>query len=192
MNTLINFIDSISSIPATEKEKLESIIIDKQIDSGENYIEAGTFPRTMGFVQKGLFRYFYSNDKGDEFTKGFFPENTIVISYSAIIQNRESYFSIQALEKSSIQIVNYSDIYKLFGRESWFHTFLIAMLQKGYCTKEQRERELLLLDAEERYKAFLKNYPGLDKRVKQHYIASFLGITPESLSRVRKKMGILT
>lgn len=64
--------------------------------------------------------------------------------------------------------------------------FLIKLLEKGYSTKEKRERELLHLDADERYAIFLEEYPTLESRVKQHMIASYLGITPESLSRIRK------
>jgi hypothetical protein len=62
-------------------------------------------------------------------------------------------------------------------------------LEKGYCIKEAREREFLLFDAKARYRSFLSTYPGLEKRVKQHLIASYLGITPVALSRVRKKNG---
>jgi CRP-like cAMP-binding protein len=65
------------------------------------------------------------------------------------------------------------------------------LLEKGYCTKEKREREFLLFDAEARYQSFLKSYPGLEKRVKQHQIASYLGITNVSLSRIRRKMGLI-
>ncbi len=79
MNTLINFIDSISPILAEQKSHLESMLYDKQIGVGENYVEDGQIPRTLAFVQKGLFRYYYCNDEGVEFTKGFLPENSILI-----------------------------------------------------------------------------------------------------------------
>ena len=65
------------------------------------------------------------------------------------------------------------------------------MIEKGFTTKEKRERELLLLDAESRYRIFLEEFPNLEKRVKQHMIASYLGITPERLSRIRKNMNAL-
>ena len=105
-----------------------------------------------------------------------------------MIQNRESYFTIEALENSKILVVDYNDWKKLFsGNLSW-HKFLITLLQKGYCMKEAREREFLLLSAEERYKSFIRNFPGLENRVKQHIIASYLGITPVALSRIRKNL----
>ena len=63
--------------------------------------------------------------------------------------------------------------------------------EKGYATKEKRERELLLLDAESRYKSFIHEFPHLEPRIKQHMIASYLGITPIALSRIRKKMGLI-
>jgi hypothetical protein len=66
--------------------------------------------------------------------------------------------------------------------------FLLKFIEKGYIIKEKRERDLLLLDAETRYNDFLCEFPGIDQRIKQGIIASYLGIKPETLSRIRKKI----
>ncbi len=116
----------------------------------------------------------------------------MLISYSAIIQNRGSYFTAQAIEDSEIEVVNYDRLLDLFSEWEGWNKFLVAMLQKVFFVKEERERQFLLFDAEKRYRSFLEQFPNLDKRISQHLIASYLRITPESLSRLRRKMGLLS
>ncbi len=159
----------------------------KKIRKDECYIREGEKPRSFAYVFSGLFRYYYIDKKGNDFTKGFFFENSFITSYSALIQNRESYFSIEALEDSEIIIIDYVKCKALLNNELIWYKFLLALIEKGYCIKESREREFLLFDAEERYRSFLQTFPVQQKRIKQHFIASYLGITPVALSRIRKK-----
>lgn len=192
MNTrFINFIKEIVVLPKEQQEKFNALILTKTIKKGENFVSAGQLPKSIAFVKKGLFRYYYTNTSGEEFTKGFFLENSVLSSYSAMLESRGSYFSIQALEESEIETINYSELLKLFGAYHKWSQVLIALIQKGFLAKEEREREFLLFDAEQRYRAFLERFPNLEKRIKQHMIASYLRITPESLSRLRKKMNLL-
>jgi len=105
-----------------------------------------------------------------------------------MIQKTPSFYAIEALEPSVVVEFDYRNWLKLKESNPCWDRFLIKMLEKGYTQKEKRERELLLLDSETRYRNFLEEYLTLEKRVKQHMIASFLGIAPESLSRIRKKL----
>lgn len=187
-SSFLNHIKGHTDIPEEQEKQFFSLVKVKKIQAGECFVKAGEFSRSVGFVVEGLFRYFYSNEKGGEFTKGFFEESSVLVSYSAILKKRPSYFSIQALEPSVIEVVNFSSFNNLLtGHPCWF-SFYFALLQKGYLIKEEREREFLLMDAEERYRAFLNRFPNLEKRIKQNLVASYLGITPESLSRIRRKL----
>ena len=105
-----------------------------------------------------------------------------------MVEKRPSYFAIQALEDSVIEVVDYLRLLEVISEHVCLKDLVIALLQKGFITKETREREFLLLDAEERYFKFKERFPALEKRIKQHIIASYLGIAPESLSRIRKKV----
>lgn len=189
-NDLAKIVKTFNNLPTDQLDKFVNISRVKSLHKGDFYIQEGEIPTKFAFVLQGLFRYYYVDRKGNEFTKGFFPENTIISSYSAMIQNRPSFFTIEALEDSNIATIQYSDWKNLYKIHACWKEFLIVMLEKGYCTKETREREFLILDAEERYKSFLKSFPGFDKRVKQQLIASYLGITPVALSRVRNNMGV--
>ncbi len=190
-DVFVNIIKAVIDLPAAEEEAVKRICAIKNIEKGGHFIYAGDVPDKLAFNLNGLFRYYYVDKKGNDFTKGFFPEGAPISSYSAMIQRRESFFSIEALEDSVISVINYFDWQKLLARHECWKSFLIGMLERGYCIKESREREFLVLDAEERYRIFRQIFPDIEQRVKQHYIASYLGITPVALSRIRKKMGIV-
>lgn len=160
----------------------------KSIKASDLFITAGETPIKIAYVFKGLFRYVYLNDKGDEFTKGIITENLFISSYSAMILGKASYFSIEALEDSEILEISWKDFMQLLDQDIFWVKFLLKFIERGYMIKEKRERDLLLLDAETKYKNFLLEFPGMDQRIKQGIIASYLGIKPETLSRIRKKI----
>ena len=182
------------------KEKLKRILPEDRIDeflsigkvksirASELFIRAGEVPYKIAFVRIGLFRYIYVNDKGDEFTKGIIVENFFLSSYSAMILGAPSYFSIEALENSLVLEIIWNDFTKLLDLDIFWVKFLLKFVEKGYMVKEKRERDLLLLDAETRYRDFPKEFPGMDQRITQGIIASYLGIKPETLSRIRRKI----
>lgn len=178
----------LSILPEERIEEFCSLGKEKSLNNSDYFLVAGDVPFKLGFILKGLFRYVYVNEKGDEFTKGILTENNFISSYSAMILNKPSYFSIEALESSQILEFNWVDLKKLFEKEIFWTQFLLRFIEKGFIIKEKRERDLLLLDAETRYKNFLEEFPGIDQRVKQGIIASYLGIKPETLSRIRKKI----
>jgi CRP-like cAMP-binding protein len=181
--SLLNF-----GIPANEANELLKISRLVKVDRDAYYLANGQIPKKIAFNLKGLFRYVYGDDKGNEFTKSIIPENSILASYSAMLYQAPSFFAIQALEDSQVLETPYQDWLLLKSTNRFWDLFLIRMLEKGFCIKEKRERDLLLLDAETRYKNFLTEFPGLENRLTQQIVASYLGIKPESLSRIRKKI----
>ncbi|RXM43142.1 cyclic nucleotide-binding protein [Flavobacterium sp. YO64] len=174
-------------LPENELEELSNICEHKIIDKGDYFIVAGQIPRKMAFVLKGLFRYVYSNENGNEFTKSIITENNFISSYSAMIHNSISHFSVEVLENAEILEIDYLRWLEMKEKNSFWSVFLLQILEKAFCVKEKRERELLLLDAEKRYEIFVAEFPNLESRVSQQIIASYLGIQPESLSRIRRK-----
>ena len=176
------------NIPEKESDDLLSISKTVELGGEETYISEGQVPRKFAIVLNGLFRYYYIDEKGNQFTKGFILPGNVLSSYSAMRNRTPSFFFIQALENSEILEVSYRKWLQLQNNSPYWDKFLILALERGYYIKEKRERELLLLDAEARYRTFLSEFPDLEKRVTQQMIASYLGIKPESLSRIRKKM----
>lgn len=187
----INFVLKMISLNEEELEKLISICNITHLKKGELWLREGQVPKSFAFIDQGIFRIYYANAEGVYVTKSFFQEGSIVSAYTAMQGNEEAYFNIEALTDAVLVEVNYHKWLEMYHANSDWKDFLLALLTKGYIKKERRERELLQLSAEERYNSFLKEYPGLEKRIKQHYIASYIGITPVALSRIRKKMGLI-
>jgi CRP-like cAMP-binding protein len=160
---------------------------EKDIKANEYFLSIEEIPLKIAFVMSGLFRYVYITEKGDEITKGLIAENNFLSSYSAMITSSPSYFAIEALEDSKIFEIPWDCYTKNMENDIFWIKFLLKFVEKGYMIKEKRERDLLLLDAEARYKNFLMEFPGMDQRLKQGVIASYLGIKPETLSRIRRK-----
>ncbi len=175
-------------LPSERFDELMAIGKDKTIENSTYFIREGEVPTKIAFVISGLFRYVYTKANGEEFTKGLISENNFISSYSAMVLKHASYFSIEALENSQILEIKWSSFMELLEKDVFWVRFLMKLVEKGFIIKEKRERDLLLLDAETRYKNFLLEFPGMEQRIKQGIIASYLGIQPETLSRIRKKI----
>ncbi|SEC94760.1 cAMP-binding domain of CRP or a regulatory subunit of cAMP-dependent protein kinases [Tenacibaculum sp. MAR_2009_124] len=165
-----------------------SIGVSVKIPKGEYYIREGETPKKLGFLLSGLFRYVYINGEGKEYTKGLVQERNFLTSYSAMIKETPSHFFVEALEDAEIFTISYEKWKALLNSDNFWYKFLVSFVEEGFVIKEKRERDLLLLNAETRYKDFLDAFPEIENRISQTIIASYLGIQPESLSRIRKKM----
>ena len=181
----------VPDFPKKEIELFFAICVPTTINENDYFLPEGQTPKKFGFITKGLVRYLYIDNEGREFTKAFLAENSFISSYSAMKNRTQSLYSIQALIQTEIISVDYEEWKKMTKKNEVWNKFLIALLEKGYSIKENRERDLLLLDAESRYKIFQEEFSDLETKIKQHQIASYIGITPIALSRIRKKMGLI-
>ncbi|MFS4417311.1 Crp/Fnr family transcriptional regulator [Maribacter sp. 2307ULW6-5] len=174
-------------LPNERVEELMAIGRREGIQKGQYYIRAGETPNKFAYVLKGIFRYVYLSEQGKAFTKGIILEDRFISSYSAMISNKPSYFFIEALEDAELFSIPYVKWRQLLKSDPFWPSFLLGFVERGFGIKEKRERDMLLLDAQSRYREFLEEYPNMEKRIPQTVIASYLGIQPESLSRIRKK-----
>ncbi len=174
-------------IPDELIQQLFSICSEHIIRKGEFFIRAGDISKYMGLNLDGLFRIYYVDENGNDFTKAFSETGRFLISYSAIVQKRPSYFNIEALQDSSILKFDYGLFDKMIQEDIRWYPFIFKLLESVYIMKELREKSFLLDDASERYQEFRKRYAGVENKIKLYHVASFLGITPEALSRIRKR-----
>lgn len=114
----------------------------------------------------------------------------MLFSYVAYLTNKNSRYNIQALEDSEILVAKISDFEELMKENYQLLLFYKKTLDEILVSKEEHACSFKLLNSVERYKQFLDQYPGLEKRVKQYQLASYLGITPVSLSRIRNKLSL--
>lgn len=185
INKLADSMNFIHDIPEEELKRLKSLAKPLNIRKHEYFLMAGETPGYVGFNVSGLLRYYYIDKNGTEITKHFCFENTCVLSYGAFLQQIESKYFIQALEDSQLFVIDYQTYQNLLSTNICWQVAARKIAEMLFILKEKREAELLLNDAQERYLVFLKDYPNLENRLTQYHIASYLGITPESLSRIR-------
>jgi CRP-like cAMP-binding protein len=185
---LKNAMKSLSDIPEELCQQLYSITHPTQFSRGEEFPVTDAIPDKIGFNLNGIFRLYYITNDGDEFTKGFSIPGRFVISYSALVQKRPSCFFIEALTDSEVLLFSYSEWMIMIDSDIRWYPFLYKLLETVYIMKEMREKSFLLDDAKSRYLKFREEYPGLEDKIKQYHIASFLGIKPETLSRLRSDL----
>lgn len=166
-------------------QALEAIVTPLTLSKGKFFAHQGDTPKKLGFIISGLVRVFYSTLSGEERTVIFRDEGRPVSAYFAYLEGKVVPFSIQALEDSYMLVAELSDIVALTSHYPYWAEISAAYTRILFTEKEQRERELLSMSALQRYIKFRERYPGIEARVKQHHVASYLGITPVSLSRIR-------
>lgn len=186
-NKLQRAIKALGNIPDELIKQLYAICTEQVIRKGDFFICAGETSKYMGFNLEGLFRLYYVDEEGNDSTKGFSETGRFLISYSAIVQQRPSFFNIEALQDSRILKFSYGTFEKMIQDDIRWYPFLYKLMESVYIMKELREKSFLLDDASKRYHEFKEQYAAVEDQIKLYHVASFLGITPEALSRIRKK-----
>jgi CRP-like cAMP-binding protein len=176
------------AITDEQAKEATSCLKSKTFKKGTVLLSPGDLRSDSYFINEGLLRYFSIDEKGKEHIIQFAPENWMVSDRNSSVFNEPSIFFIDAIENTEVLIVPssfFADIQKLLPHILELN---ILMLHNSIRFMQKRINMLLSATAEERYLDFIKLYPNLTLRVPQWMIASYLGITPESLSRVRKDL----
>lgn len=160
----------------------------KKVKRDEFVLRANEFSKHTFFIEKGLLRQYSIDSKGKEHTISFAPENWFVSDRESVYFNSSSVYYIQAIEDSEIVMIDEDFITLLSDKIPRFTEFNNKLLHNHIRHLQNRIHMLLSSNAEERYLEFVKMYPDILLRVPQTMVASYLGITPESLSRVRKEL----
>tara|TARA_Y100000588_G_C14094840_1_gene856113 strand:+ start:298 stop:900 length:603 start_codon:yes stop_codon:yes gene_type:complete len=155
---------------------------------GQHFIRQGEIENRIAFICEGYLRYYYITFSGDDVTKHFAFENDFAASYASLIYQKPTAYNIVA-EEDCVLLVMYHDAYKenINTYRKWERVARLYT-ENIYNLKEIREAALLLMDAKDRYVAFIEQYPNAESRMKQKHIATYLGIHPVSLSRIKKDL----
>jgi len=182
---LFRVIGAIAAVPLSERDRLLPLLKRRTLAKGDYFVRAGERTRTIGFTQVGLLRHYYISADGRDFTRAFHQEGQFVASMTAFLSGEPSYYFIQALEETNLLTLECDDWALLQDSHPVWSTINKRILEGAVLRGEKREQSLILDDAETRYRAFLQEFKGIEMRVKQHDIASYLGITPVFLSKIR-------
>lgn len=171
-----------------EQRKLDSKLRSQQLDKNAYFIRQGDQPRSVAFITSGLFRVYCIDESGSDKTLAFRDRGRFLAAYSPFLQNKDVWYSIQALTDAEIIYFEFDDLVSLMQQHHCWETLEKNYITELFIEKEDRERSFLLEDATTRYTNFCKNYPDIERNVSQLYIASYLGISPVSLSRIRTNL----
>jgi len=171
-------------IPATEWDFLASRLRPQTLAKQELWLPAGQVSRQLAFVETGVLRSFLSTDER-EITNGFFLAGSVAGAYTSFLTQSPSAWAVQALAPSQLVTISYELLQTLYARHScWLH-WGRQLLEEQFLHKCRRETAFLRATAAERYQTLRQQYPTLEQQVAQYHIASYLGIKPETLSRLR-------
>lgn len=186
-STIISALARMTTIPDEEKQYFLHQLIWKSVKKGQFLVHAGDFCESIYYCETGLFRMFYESEDGTEHIKNFVTDGKLFTDYRSLLTVEPAILSIQALEDSRIALFTKVAMEMLYDRHPCWERFGRKLAEELFIAKSRKERELVELTAEERYRLFQKQYPGLEGRIPQYQIAAFLAINPVSLSRIRGK-----
>jgi len=188
MTNIQNYLAKVFEVPAEKISMCTLQYETRKVAKHEFLLQQGEICRNTFFVEKGLLRMYSIDKNGKEHIIQFAPENWLIGDRSSLYFNEKSSYYIEAVEDSEVLFLKpdfFSKLLEEFPNSIERNDLII---QKHVKNLQDRINSLLGETAEERYLKFIKMYPDLLLRVPQWMIASYLGITPESLSRVRKEL----
>lgn len=177
-------------LSVTEEQASEAVsrLKTKTVKKGQVLLRAGDLKSDAYFINSGLLRYYSIDEKGKEHIIQFAPENWMLSDRDTSVFNEPSFFYIDAIEDTEVVLVKKDFFPSMQNMGPEVLQLNVLMLHNSIRFMQKRINMLLSATAEERYLNFIQLYPNLTLRVPQWMIASYLGITPESLSRVRKDL----
>jgi CRP-like cAMP-binding protein len=159
----------------------------QNIPKNEHFIKVGDTTKKVGFIISGLIRFYHLKD-GEEYNIIFKKEFEMASSFESIILNQPSSYSFEALEDTQMMVFDYNEMEELFAKNHQLERFGRYFIQQELAQAVKIYEGHLFFSPEERYLKFIEKYPDLMNRVPLKHLSSFLGITPVSLSRIRKRI----
>jgi CRP-like cAMP-binding protein len=175
------------TLTSDETEYFKSLLTFKEVKKSTCLLNAGNPCRQLSYVHNGVLRSYCLDKEGRESTIMFAVTDWWVTDMYCYLNEKPAMMYIEAIEHSSIFQLSRQNFTRLFGAIPKFERFFRILMQNAYTREQLRIIENLTMTAEERYERFLQKYPHVASLVTQKQIASYLGITPEFLSVIRKK-----
>jgi CRP/FNR family transcriptional regulator, anaerobic regulatory protein len=179
------------AIDGNLEKKIRTMTSTKTYGKGEYVFRAGGVFDTMQFLRSGSMRSSALTPSGDEITYFLFFEESFVGDFRSLVTGETSRFSIQAMEPSVADVFSGKKLFELMASYPALQEIVRVFVQESYIQLDKRMESLFIDSVEDRYRQFLKNFGHTAKRVPQYIQASYLGVKPESLSRIRRRLGMI-
>lgn len=185
---LFNSIQSKASISANDFEIIEAALTSKFLRKKKILLQEGEVCRAVAFVNSGCLRSYSVDANGTEHVVQLALSNHWVGDLYSFLNQTPSSLYIDAVEDSELLLLPFSKLEELYLQVPCLERYFRILFQNAYLSTQQRLNSTLSISAETRYRNLMTEHPEILQKVPLIYIASYLGITPESLSRIRKKM----
>jgi CRP-like cAMP-binding protein len=185
---LLQYIHTIHAFTHEETEAVKKYFEPVVFSKNTVIEEAGRIPEYLYYIVSGYLRLFYMDENGNEVTTHINCPPGFFTSYSEFINGSVSENNIECITDAELLRISKENLDHLINQSQAMKDFSISVFQQSIAYNEKRSRELSVLNAEQRYLKLLEDYPEIIQNVPIQYIASFLGMKPESLSRIRRKI----
>src|SRR4051794_29678235 len=171
-----------------EQEVIKSYLTPKKLRKKQYLLQESDVCKAIAFVEKGALREYSVDEKGNEHIIQFALEGWTISDLYSFMTGEPATYNIDALEDSELVLITKSAQQEILKKVSKYESYTRLQITGAYLAMQKRLTSFISLSLEERYTRFISLYPNIVQRVPQHMIASYLGLTPETLSRIRRKM----
>jgi CRP-like cAMP-binding protein len=188
MQAMVSFISKIAPLDEQDITLFIPIVQGKLVKKHEFLLREGEVCRNVYFLTRGFFRMFYVDLDGNEINYRFTGINNFLVDFESFLVQKPSHFYWQAMEDATLLVLPHKEIHELYKSSPAWNNFGRLMAEHVYLQLNERVEMLLFMTPEERYNHLLNTNPELFNQVSQFQLSSYLGIKPESLSRLRKRL----
>ncbi len=185
--SLEKFINEIVPVPKESLDKIKESFEKIELPKGHKLIEQGRTCKYLYFIEKGLGRSYFINEKGKDITAWFFAEDDVMTVVESFFQQKPSMYEIELLEDTVLYRISYRELQKLFDKYHLVERFGRLLSIKLLIDVAHKLNALQFQTAKQRYRFLIEKYPNIAYRAPLGHIASYLGITQETLSRIRSQ-----
>jgi CRP-like cAMP-binding protein len=184
---LLTVFKQIAKLDKQEENLFRDLFKPQYLKKGDYFLKSGESNNSIGFLKKGLVRYFvYKND--EESTLEFTKEGEFIAEYQSFVNKGISIQSIQAIEDCELLVISHKDLQHVFSATKNGNLIGRMVVEYRFNAMINQLLSVYMHNPEQRYKYFIENYSGLVQRIPQYLIASYVGIKPQSLSRIRNRI----
>lgn len=176
------------TLSSSEETAIKEILIRKEIKKGQFLLRANEICNHIAFIEKGVLRTYLIDKNGFEHVLFFGIEGWTAGDLNSFMKQQPARYNIDALEDCTLTLISKTDHDQLIKTIQAFESHIRILMTNAYMASLSRTSDLISLSLEERYKTFVASYPSIIQRVPQYMIASHLGVSPETLSRLRAKI----
>jgi len=188
MESIITFFNNFLPLSEKTMSLIGNVFVSDELKKGDYFIKKGQYAREIAFLETGIVRAYYINSSAKEYNKTLFSAPTIIGSYASLISKQKNEVAQQALTDCKIWKAPFSKIEELSEGNYEIERLRRTIAENYFLMNEKKEIEMAMLDAEKRYLILRQEYPGIELKIPQYHIASYLGISATQLSRIRNKL----